>query len=140
MRILSVVTLISELGEYGGPVRVALNQAASLRRRGHEVIVAAATRGFSTPPTEMDGVPLALFRARQVLPRTGFAGMAAPGLLPWVWHHARGADVVFIYNVARFAQVAALGGHPTRDLGGSAGTREFTDQVLLNLENMAVTA
>ncbi len=35
---------------------------------------------------------------------------------------------------------AALASHPTRDLGGSAGTREFTDQVLHNLESSAVTA
>lgn len=96
---------------------MALNQAASLRRRGHEVIVAAATRGFSTPPTEMDGVPLALFRARQVLPRTGFAGMASPRLLPWVWRHARSADVVHIHAARDLvtlpaAQIVKMSGTP----------------------------
>ena len=35
---------------------------------------------------------------------------------------------------------AALASHPTRDLGGSTGTREFTDQVLLALESQTVTA
>lgn len=107
MRILSVVTLISEMGEYGGPVRVALNQAAALQRRGHQVIVAAATRGFESPPTSLDGVPLALFSARQLLPRTGFAGMAAPRLLPWIWAHARSADVVHIHAARDFVTLPA---------------------------------
>lgn len=97
MKVLSIVTLISKLGEYGGPVRVALNQATALRERGHQVIVAAATRGFDTPPTEMDGIPLRLFKAHQLLPRTGFAGMVAPDLLSWIWRYAREADVVHIH-------------------------------------------
>ncbi len=97
MKILSVVTLISKLGEYGGPVRVALNQAAALQDRGHDVVVAAATQGFEDVPAELSGVPLALFSARQVLPRSGFAGMAAPGMLPWITRHAPSTDVVHVH-------------------------------------------
>ena len=78
MRILQVVTLLSPDGAYGGPARVALNQSAELIRRGHDVTVAAATRGYRVPPTELNGVPVRLFAARTLLPGTGFAGMGAP--------------------------------------------------------------
>jgi hypothetical protein len=51
MRVLQVVALISPDGSYGGPARVALNQSAELVKRGHEVTLAAATRGFRVPPS-----------------------------------------------------------------------------------------
>jgi len=97
MRILQVVGLLSPNGAYGGPARVALNQAAELLTRGHEVTVAAATRGFRVPPTEVDGVPVRLFQARTILPRTGFPGMGSPGL--WRWIHTNGPkfDVLHIH-------------------------------------------
>ncbi len=97
MRILSVVTLISPQGEYGGPVRVALNQARELIELGHSVTVCAAARGFDAPPTEMSGVPLRLFPARQVLPGSGFAGLAAPSMWRWVAQHAKEFDVCHIH-------------------------------------------
>ena len=78
MRILQVVTLLSPDGAYGGPARVALNQSAELISRGHDVTVAAATRGYRVPPTELDGVPVRLFAARTLVPGTGLAGMGAP--------------------------------------------------------------
>ncbi|QXT63422.1 glycosyltransferase [Tessaracoccus palaemonis] len=99
MRILSVVTLISPLGEYGGPVRVAVNQAKALQDRGHQVQIIASTRGFPRDevPTQLDGVPLHLFRGIQVLPGAGFAGLAAPGLWAWLLRHVRSADVVHVH-------------------------------------------
>lgn len=98
MRILSVVTLFSPLGEYGGPVRVALNQARELIAQGHDVVVAGAARGFTGPlPTVIDGVPVALFPARTVVPRAGFAGLAAPSLQRHLRTLAAGADVVHIH-------------------------------------------
>lgn len=97
MRILSVVTLISPQGEYGGPVRVALNQARELIELGHSVTVCAATRGFDTPPAQMSGVPLRLFPARQVLPGSGFAGLAAPSLWCGVARHVTEFDVCHIH-------------------------------------------
>lgn len=61
MRILHVVTLLGPDGAYGGPARVALNQSAALIDRGHEVTVAAGTRGFRVTPNRVDGVPVQLF-------------------------------------------------------------------------------
>ncbi len=98
MRIISVVTLISPLGEYGGPTRVALNQAAALRARGHDVVVAAATRGFDEVPTSISDVPVKLFPARQALPGAGFAGLSSPGLWRWVRREARSVDVLHVHG------------------------------------------
>lgn len=92
-----MVTLISPLGEYGGPTRVALNQAAALRARGHDVVVAAATRGFDELPTSISDVPVKLFPARQALPGAGFAGLSSPGLWRWIRREARSVDVLHVH-------------------------------------------
>jgi glycosyltransferase involved in cell wall biosynthesis len=97
MRILQVVTLLDPDGAYGGPARVALNQSAELISRGHDVTVAAATRGYRVPPTELSGVPVRLFGARTLLPGTGFAGIGAPALSGWFRGHRADFDVVHIH-------------------------------------------
>ena len=97
MRILQVVTLLSPDGAYGGPARVALNQGAELINRGHDVIVAAAARGYPDLPTESNGVPLRLFAARRLVPGTGFAGLGAPALNRWFGRNLTDFDVVHIH-------------------------------------------
>jgi hypothetical protein len=61
VKILHLVTLISTDGAFGGPTRVALNQAAELRRRDQDVQVAAGSRRDKSPPQSISGVPLHLF-------------------------------------------------------------------------------
>lgn len=97
MRIISVVTLISPHGEYGGPVRVAVNQARQLSENGHDVRLLAGTSGFKVPPNELEGVPVTLFPAHRVLPGAGFAGLAAPALWRWLRQAVRDDDVVHIH-------------------------------------------
>lgn len=97
MRILAVATLVSPLGEYGGPVRVAVNQCRELARRGHDVTLAAGARGFPAVPEDVDGVPARLFPARTVVPRTGFAGLASPQLDRWLRTEIRAFDVVHVH-------------------------------------------
>jgi glycosyltransferase involved in cell wall biosynthesis len=97
MRILQVVTLLSPDGAYGGPARVALNQSAELMSRGHDVTVAAATRGYRVVPTELDGVPVRLFASQTLVPGTGLAGMGAPALSWWFHRTGRSFDVVHIH-------------------------------------------
>ncbi|MVU77317.1 glycosyltransferase [Nocardia sp. ET3-3] len=97
MRILHLVTLVSPEGAYGGPVRVAFNQAAEFLGRGDDVIVAGAARGYDTPPARVGNVPVRLFPARTLVPATGFAGLGAPGLWRWVRRHGRGFDIVHIH-------------------------------------------
>lgn len=97
MRILQVVTLLSPDGSYGGPARVALNQSAELIEQGHDVTVAAGTRGYPTPPAELDGIPVRLFTARKLVPRVGFAGVGAPALWRWFGRNRSKFDVVHIH-------------------------------------------
>lgn len=98
MRILQVVAYISPDGAYGGPVRVAINQAKALADLGHEVVVVAAAGGFNGPmPKKFDGISVKLFPARRVLPRAGFAGIISPGLLAWLARAIENADVVHIH-------------------------------------------
>lgn len=98
MRILQIVTYISPDGAYGGPVRVAINQAKALRELGHEVVVAAAAGGFGgSLPKEYDGFPVQLFPCWRMLPNAGFAGITSPGLIVWLMQAVRGADVVHVH-------------------------------------------
>lgn len=117
MKILGIVTLVSPTGEYGGPVRVAVNQLRELARRGHDVVLAGGARGYkSALPDRIDGVPARLFPARTVLPGAGFAGLTAPGLLLGMRAHAREFDVVHVHAArdlitlpaARIAQRAGV--------------------------------
>lgn len=97
MRILAVVTLVSPHGEYGGPVRVALNQLAALRDLGHDVVLAGAARGYDVIPSEVDRIPARLFPARTVIPGIGFAGVGSPALLRSLRRHVGEFDVVHVH-------------------------------------------
>lgn len=97
MRILQVVTLLSPDCSFGGPARVALNQSAEFVSRGHEVTIVGATRGYRDMPTELNGVSVKLFGAQTVLPRTGFAGICAPGLRKWLRSNWSRFDVTHIH-------------------------------------------
>lgn len=98
MRILHVVTLVSPEGELGGPLRVAVTQLRELQRKGHEVLLAAGARGFEGAlPEEYQGVPVKLFPAVQAVPGTGFAGVAAPGMVPWLAARAGRFDAIHLH-------------------------------------------
>ncbi|WP_285859718.1 glycosyltransferase [Kocuria rosea] len=98
MKIIQVVTYISPDGAYGGPARVAMNQAKALRDMGHDVVVVAAAGGFKGPlPKEYDGFPVHLFPSRRILPKTGFAGLCSPSLTIWLTKAVRDADVVHVH-------------------------------------------
>jgi glycosyltransferase involved in cell wall biosynthesis len=97
MRILHLVTLVSPDGAFGGPTRVALNQAAELRRRGHEVEVAAGWQGDGSPPQSVSGVPLHVFPATQLFPPLGFSGMISPKLIWWLLKNVARYDVLHIH-------------------------------------------
>ena len=108
MRILSIVTLISPLGEYGGPVRVAVNQAAALVARGHEVTIVAATRGYGdTPPRQIEGIETRLFPARRLLPGRSFSGLGSPSLWRWVRAHGGDYDIAHVHAARDFVTMPA---------------------------------
>jgi glycosyltransferase involved in cell wall biosynthesis len=117
MRILQVLTLLSPDGAYGGPARVALNQSAELINRGHDVTVAAATRGYQVLPSKLNGVPVRLFGVRNVIPGSKFSGMDAPGLTKWFRGSRADFDVVHVHFtrdlvVLRAATAARCHGMP----------------------------
>ncbi|BDZ42743.1 hypothetical protein GCM10025865_20420 [Paraoerskovia sediminicola] len=97
MRIISVVTLFTPDGAYGGPTRVAVNQARELIARGHDVRLVGGCSGFDVVPSQVDGVPVTLFPVRRAVPRTGFAGLVAPQMLRWLRTATDGADLVHVH-------------------------------------------
>lgn len=97
MKIVQVATLVTPDGAYGGPIRVAVNQTRALRAAGHDVELVAGATGFGkTLPTQFDGVPVKLFSARTV-PKLGFSGTFAPGILNWLKANLAQADVAHIH-------------------------------------------
>jgi glycosyltransferase involved in cell wall biosynthesis len=97
MRIAHVVTLVSPDGAFGGPVRVATNLAQAMRDAGHEVTILGAYQGYDAVPTQVDGVRAKLFPARRLLPGLGFAGLACPGLLGYLWRHVDEFDILHVH-------------------------------------------
>lgn len=97
MRILHVATLFSPDGAYGGPTRVAVNQAVGLVDLGHHVRLAGAARGYPARPSEISGIPALLAPGRQLIPGAGYAGMAAPGLLRRIAALTPAPDLVHVH-------------------------------------------
>ena len=98
MKILQIVTLVTPDGAYGGPLRVATNQAKALADRRIDTTLIASARGFGHRlPSEYDGQKIRLFRARQIPGGIGFAGVYSPGMMVWLLRHARNYDVIHIH-------------------------------------------
>lgn len=100
MRVLHVLTYVSPNMDFGGPVRVAVNLGAELRRRGHEVVIAAGARGYSgKPPQTIDDVPAVVGPVHQIIPRAGVNGLASPALSSRIAAEVDSADIVHVHFV-----------------------------------------
>lgn len=108
MRVLHLVTLVSTDGAFGGPLRVAMNQAAELRARGHQVEIAAGWREAAAPPTDLEGTPARLFRSTALVPPLGFSGLVSPPMLRWLRRHARQFDLVHVHAGRDLTTVSAM--------------------------------
>lgn len=108
MRIVHVVTLVSDDGAYGGPVSVATGQLGELATRGHRTELVALWRGRTRPPRHRDGVPLRARRARAFLPGMGFLGLLNPALLLDLWRRLGRADVVHVHAGRDLVSLSAL--------------------------------
>jgi glycosyltransferase involved in cell wall biosynthesis len=97
MRILHVVTLVDDQASYGGALTIAVNQCIELRRRGHDARIVGGWRGAGQAPTQLEGVPVHLFRVRPVAPGLHFSGLFSPALLRWVRDHATSFDVAHLH-------------------------------------------
>lgn len=107
MRVLHLVTLISPQMEFGGPLRVAANEAAGLQERGHEVALMGGAREFNALPHRFMDLPAFTFR---VWPRRArYVIMIAPALwanLPRIAsrydlaHVHLGRDLITLFSAA----------------------------------------
>ncbi|WES62862.1 glycosyltransferase [Microbacter sp. GSS18] len=91
------MTYISPDGAFGGPVRVALNQAAALARRGHEVTVYAGAPDKAASVSLQEGFELRTYPARKVLRAGGFASLVAPQLVRALRKDVKEFDVAHVH-------------------------------------------
>jgi glycosyltransferase involved in cell wall biosynthesis len=97
MRILHVVTLVDDRSSYGGPLTVAVNQCAELRRRGHDARIVAGWRGRGSVPSEIEGVPAHLFAVRNLVPRMRFSGLVSLAMVGWLRRNAGTFEVAHLH-------------------------------------------
>lgn len=128
MRILHVVTLISPDAAYGGPVRVALNQCSALQGRGHDVVVAAAARGYDHMPTLVGDVSVRVFDARTSVPGIGCAGLRGAGMSRWIAEHASEFDVAHVHLARDFVTLPAARACIRKGIPVVAQTHGMIDQ------------
>jgi len=109
MRVLHVVTVVDDDGSAGGALAVAVNQCIELRRRGQDARIAGGWGGSGPAPTQLEGVPVHLFRARRMVPGLGGSGLFSPALLRWVRSRAAGFDVVHLHLARDLILLAVAG-------------------------------
>ena len=96
MRVLHIVAVVAADGGYGGPTRVAVNQARELARLGNEVTLIATEEGLGPGSRSFERVPVTLFRRRRI-PRVGYAGTWSIALWWWVIRNIGTFDAVHIH-------------------------------------------
>ncbi|MER6344506.1 glycosyltransferase [Streptomyces sp. NPDC001595] len=107
MRVVHVVTLVSDDGAYGGPTSVAAGQLEECAARGHEVTLVALWRGRRPAPARLGPVPLRSRPARRLLPGR-FTGLMHPLLALDLWRAMGRADVVHVHAGRDLVSLAAL--------------------------------
>ncbi|MER6995607.1 glycosyltransferase [Streptomyces sp. NPDC000410] len=108
MRIVHVVTLVSDDGAFGGPTSVAFGQLGELARRGHQVRLLSLWRGAGRAPERVGPVPVRTRPARPVIPGRGFLGLMHPLLARDMWRVTKRADVVHIHAGRDLVSLTAL--------------------------------
>ncbi|MES9525531.1 glycosyltransferase [Streptomyces capoamus] len=108
MRLLHVVTLVSDDGLFGGPPSVAVAQAQELAARGHDVTLMSLWRGSGPAPDRIGAVRLRTRPARALLPGRGCIGLLHPLLVRDLWRAVRAADVVHVHAGRDLVSLTAL--------------------------------
>lgn len=100
MRILQILPLVSAEGAFGGPTSVALSQSQELIKRGHSVTIVAAYEGVGEMPKSIEGTPAKLWRARHLLPKSGFSGLVSFAAWRWLYGEidSRSFDIAHIHS------------------------------------------
>jgi glycosyltransferase involved in cell wall biosynthesis len=94
MRIAQVVSYVSEAGEFGGPVAVAVAQSQELARRGHTVDLIAAWDGKVN--LQIPGVRVLLFSSTR-LPKTPLSAILSASLSRYIRKAGHTYDVIHIH-------------------------------------------
>lgn len=97
MRVLHILGFLDDQGAAGGPVRVALNDAHELMRRGHGVEIWSIWRGGRTIPHELQGVALHLRRGRNVFPPGGIGSLYSIRFLYDLYRRASRFDAIHVH-------------------------------------------
>jgi len=111
VKALHVVTLHTPDNAFGGPMTVAANLCAELRRRGDEALLLTMGRGFGRSlPDTVQGVPAVVPPGYRLAPQLGMSGIVSPGALSRAVRLVRQADVVHVHLARDLltAPVAAL--------------------------------
>jgi glycosyltransferase involved in cell wall biosynthesis len=97
LKILQIVTLVSGVGAFGGPTRVAVNQCDALTARGHQTLLVGGADRLPLGTTVVDNVPTRLFRVRRLVKSKPMAYLWSPTMLWWLWRHATQFDVIHVH-------------------------------------------
>ena len=97
MRVLQVVTLVSGVGAFGGPTRVAVNQCEALQARGHDTLLVGGSADLPLSTSRMGAAPVRLFPTRHVAGSKPMAYLWSPSMLRWLWRHVGDFDVVHVH-------------------------------------------
>jgi hypothetical protein len=92
-----MVTLASPDDAFGGPLRVALNQAAELSRRGDEVHIAAGWGEDASPGSPRGNARQTLFR-HSIDSADGLQRDGESGLAWWLLRNIATYDIVHIHS------------------------------------------
>ncbi|OQD52076.1 glycosyl transferase [Streptomyces phaeoluteigriseus] len=108
MRLVHVVTLVSDDGAFGGPTSVALAQLGECATRGHDVTLVSLWRGRSPAARRLGAVRFLSRPAWRVVPGRGCLGLMHPLLLRDLWRAMGRADVVQLHAGRDLVSLAAL--------------------------------
>ncbi|MFI7498476.1 glycosyltransferase [Streptomyces sp. NPDC049687] len=111
MRLVHVVTLVSDDGAFGGPTSVAAAQLEECAARGHDVTLVSLWRGAkgtARAPERVGDVPFVSRPARRVVPGRGCLGLMHPLLLWDLWRAMGRADAVHLHAGRDLVSLAGL--------------------------------
>ena len=117
LRVLQVVTLVSGVGAFGGPTKVAVSQCEALNARGHDTLLVGGSTDLPLSTSRMGAASVRLFPTRRIAGSKPMAYLWSPSMVRWLWRHVGDFDVVHVHlardGVALAAAlIARLRGRP----------------------------
>lgn len=95
MKILQIVTLLTEDNRFGGPATVARNQSRWLARAGHEVTLMGL--GDTNVRSLEDGYQLQTFKLKRLITKLGYSGISSLSMFLKAMRIAKDVDAVHVH-------------------------------------------